>query len=1118
MTDLYAIPNLPGSLRPNRVESEISFVAPIARRNHVINPSFEVDDIGETQPYNWSVGEYAYMTNQLVSTDSVGAVVSENSYNGFKAMRINLSDTTNSLVYGITQPISVPLSMQKNAFISGGDVYYNIRGVLSFYVFAPAIKPSLANVFTGFNQPAGTEHIIDVDIYATVDANNLPTGQFNEQNIVQSSKVTITVPESAFFSEDVEPNVIGARKNPVWERHYVYFSVAYKFETQTFLRFSISNNDATFTGANFLFYLDAVQLEFFDDIYQYPTTYLDGDLGKNDPLDVSGYYWEGAPLKSTSFRSQGAFSGGVLFNLQNDFAFQTLSITGLGMPEQENEITPFMIADGQQYNGTGISDRKIKISGYISNGTFLEAVRKAGRLQDLLSGERIGEPTMHRFYFRIPPSCNEGSEYIYFNAIVEQIVVEPLSELPEIIVSIELSNPDIYFYGDNYAYQFPTALNPVEKLKRFDIVMFHAQGGSPIDEYYPRVREFDVYYKESFYGYASYDLHVNGLVHTWCELDNGLIIFGGQFTQVTYTINNIPNTVSCNHIAILQSDGKVIPIRDFYKRHLPAVYNKNNGVFGTGAVVRAIVQTADGGIMIGGKFDRFVGRNYDCRNIVYIDGLNAYGEVFSESRDVAGGLVATGPEQGVFALEYDRVRGYIYVGGSFTSAVRTINTEGTQLRNAAIYKINSAYKWSQMQFGANGTVRTIAARAKSGEILLGGSFTAMYASTGTLLRLQTRYAAIYNIHPNTPNDRRVYPLCSVSAFTTNTTLPARNSVFDKAVNKMKVVNNEVIIGGEFTQIDYNENTLPSAILQTESANRIVKWQGFNRFAQMGSGIANNGIIGYSTTVLDICSSPYNEDVYVVGQFSKAGNINSAYCIARWSKGNWEALNFEIQVEQAKSVFVSKRGYGFVSVSTFAPVSKKDTLYTAYPIAIENVGIQNQFVLEITNPKTNRFDADLVSIYNTTTNKSATFNLKIAVGETIKFDFTRPNVRPESNIRNLVVNSLVGGGTFANMFFTEGRNVLQIIAGQRQNAALNRPIQVYVRYYARQISPYQIFSGESVRANNNLTVGWNLGKSRLGLDTKVFTDLKVDFPAYDWSSYQTWTLDRDELGDDTIINE
>jgi hypothetical protein len=275
MTDLYAIPNLPGSLRPNRVESEISFVAPVARRNHVVNPSFEVDDIGETQPYNWSVGEYAYMTNQLLSIDSVGAVVSENSYNGFKAMRINFSDTTNSLVYGITQPISVPLSMQKNAFLSGGDVYYNIRGALSFYVFAPAIKPSLANVFTGFNQPAGTEHIIDVDIYATVDANNLPTGQFNDQNIVQSSKVTITVPESAFFSEDVEPNVIGARKNPVWERHYVYFSIAYKYETQTFLRFSIVNNVETFTGTNFLFYLDAVQLEFFDDVYQYPTTYLD---------------------------------------------------------------------------------------------------------------------------------------------------------------------------------------------------------------------------------------------------------------------------------------------------------------------------------------------------------------------------------------------------------------------------------------------------------------------------------------------------------------------------------------------------------------------------------------------------------------------------------------------------------------------------------------------------------------------------------------------------------------------------------------------------------------------------------------------------------------------------
>lgn len=1114
MTDLYAIPSIPQSLRPNRTESEISFIAPVARRNYVVNPSFEVDEIGETKPYNWHVGEYSFYDNQLISENSIGSIVSENVYSGFRALRVNLSDTDTSLVYGITNPINVPQSMNKISEKSNGTVFYTIRGALSFYVFAPAISP--LSPFSTFNQPAETEHVIDVDVYANVDVDGNPTGDFNQQDIITSSKVTITVPESSYFSEDVEPNVIGRRKNPEWERHYVYFSVRYVPGVNTFIRFSIKNNTETFDGTSFLFYLDAVQLEFFDNEFQSPTSYFDGNTGLDDPIANRGYYWDGAPLKSTSFRSVNAESGGVLYNFQSNFGFQIVTINGLGLPTPENQINPFQSVDGQQYNGTGIEGRTITIVGYLTNGTHLQTMRSAGLLQFLLSNERSGVTQPVRFYFRIPTSCKTKSQYVYFNAVVQTVTVEPLNETPDVIMTIELNNTDVYFYGDNYAYTTNTALNPVEKLRRFEIIMFQSQGGSPIKEYYTRIREFDVTVNQSFYNYESYSLHANGAVYTWCELDNGLIMMGGKFTKVTYTIDNIPRTVQCNHIAILQTDGKVIPLRDYNQRLNVKRFNKNNGVFGPGAVVRSIIQTNDGAIMIGGRFNRVVGRKYDCKNIVYINEIDVAGRVKDEFRDVEGGLNASGVEQGVFALTYDRLREFIYVGGSFTSAVNSNNASAVQLRNAAIYRINAQYKWKQMHYGANGIVRTIALR--NFQVFLGGSFTAMYANSGTTLLTQTRYACIYDTKASTKDEARIKSLAQVTVAQSTSTLPTRNSVFNNDVNKILVDSyGQVIIGGDFTEVDYNENPLPAPELQTLAASRVVRWDGFNRFTPMDTGLANNALgASYGLSVKDLCSNPYNDDVYVVGQFGKVGSIGASICIARWTKNRWEALDFEMQVQSAQSVFVSKRGYGFVSVSTVTNVNKKN-LYEPFPIVIENVGMQNQCVIELTNPVSNKQESDLISIYNVTTNKSMTFNMKIAVGETIRIDLTRPNVMPQSNVRNIVSSSLVGGGTFANFFLTEGTNILKVLGGQRNGTRFVRPLQIAIRYHAKQISPYQIYETDTIR-NREVSVAWELGRAKLGLDTKVFGDIKAAFPLYDWATYKTWTLNRDGLGVDTVINE
>ena len=1139
MTIFYEIPQLPESLRPNTTESELSFIAPIARKNYVINPGFEIDNIGETQPYNWDVGTYNYATNVLSSITDVGSVVTENVYSGFQSMRCNFgNDTTTKMVYGRTQPIVLPLSAKEGAFYSSNQdkTLYRVKGALTFFVFAPAIDPY--NQFSIFNQPTNSSRDLVVNVYATVDANGEPTADFSAQTVITSANVTVTVPDATFFSEEIEPNYIGRRKNPVWTRHVVYFNTVFDYQKDNFIRFSISSA-APLLGqnTNFVFYMDAVQVEFFDDDFPFYTTYIDGDLGSHDPLHPTGYYWEGAIKKSISVRSLEAYSGGILFNLQKDFLFTIVNIKGLGLPTPTNNVTPFEYVDGQQYVSTGINSRKINISGFVAGDTALEVNRATGILQYLLSKERSGISSLRRFYYRIPASsCNNpASEYVFFDAVVESIKPDAESNSPRFSMTIDLNNINIYYYTDNYVYSMQSALqsNYVTPTK-YGIKMFHAQGGNAIAEINTKVNEFDVQVTQSFFGHNNYDLDVDGLVHCWLELDDGNIIFGGQFQNITYTINSVSTSVSCNNIAILNPSGVVYPIRDYDKRSDPS-YNKLNGVgyitpnngtsvdYGANAIVRSIIQTNIKTIMIGGCFSSVVGRSSECNNICHVVSINKIGEVVGVNIDVEGGLYSKINNSGVYTLLYVALLDSVFVGGQFERTINAVNSATgayRSLRNAAIYRINRDYKWDEMFFGANNTVTTMTF-FQNRYVVCGGLFTAWYTEKLYFnLLTQTRYAAVYDTAVSTANDKRIKTLSSVitPVPVTPASLPTLSAVFDQQVNVMVTEKSgSVIIGGRFTKIDMNSNA--TVALQNFTVNRIVRWNGYDRYSLMETGIATSSEVKTSlpldytyTEVLGICTCPYTDDVYIVGTFTNVGNLTQAMGIARWAKNRWESLDFELQAESIKSVFVSKMGYGFVSYKTANSKTITDkkgknpktiewtlnNLAEPNLIVIENVGMETQPVIELTNPYKNQKECDLLSIYNVTTNSSMTFSMKVFLGETITIDFSEPNIRPRSNIRNRISNSLVGGGTFSNFFLAEGKNVIKVLGGQRNPSGSEfiRPLEVKIRYNARQISPYQLYESDTITRTEEY-VGWTLNRSKMGLDTKVLNSLKTDAPAYNW---------------------
>jgi len=1132
--DIYAVPQLPGSLRPNTTESEISFVVPVARRNHVINPSFEIDEIGESFPYGYTSGEYDYAANKMLTSNSVGAVTSENVYNGYRSMRVVFTNNTDALVYGLAQPIVAPKTMITNQFVTGDKVYYYTRGMLSFYAFVPAIDRYTP--FSKFYQEGNSTHPITVNIYATVDATTgLPNGSFLDQTIIASRAIDLNTPPPSYFSEDIEPNVIGRRKNPEWVRYKVPFSIKYSEDIPAYVRFSIQNNDPSM-NYSFIFYLDAVQVEFYDDEFQIETTYLDGDFGKNDAVPSIGYFWDGAPQKSTSYRTTEAHSGGVLYNFQTDFDMSVMNMQGLGLPPQINDVTPFTMGDGQQFQGSGIDSRKISIKGYIVGDTLLDTMRKTGQLQFFLSKARSGIGTKRRFYYRVPLGCTDFSDYTYFDAVVEQITVDRLHESPSTIISFDLNNLDVYFWGDTYAYDVPNVLNPEQKLPTFPVILFKAQGGNPNTDYSTSVNEKNVVInRDSFFNYQTYNLYTNGYVHCWCELKSGQILFGGDFTKVVWIINGIVNSFNCNHLALLNPDGTIFPVRSFDLRNAPRkTYNDYNGVSGPGATVYSIVQTNDESIMVGGRFDKVLNLTYDCKNIWFIPSLLTNGQVKGENRDVDGGLMAVNAAAdkkqptSVRTLLYDGKRDCIYVGGYFARS-KNATGSGNQLRNAAIYSISVTQKWSQMQYGINGPVYAMAFNDNNSGVVVGGDFDAAYASAGVNVVTQTRNALLYRITASDLTLDRMRSLAMVNQKATaanKSFLPATQSTFNAPVFTMtKTKSGAIVIGGNFTKIDYNDVTLPTPLINTMNYSKIALWDGFSRFSPMDNGVGVTSLFGitFKTSELSInsvCSSPYTDDVYAVGQFNKIGSVDYALCIARWTNNRWEAMDFEMEIANAASVFVSKRGYGFVSAKIAnTKAGNKNKLVTPKPIIIDNVGMETQFSLEITNPASNYGNAHLLSIYNVTTDKSITFNMRILRNETITIDFTKANVRATSNLRSRVIRSIVGGGTFANFFLAEGKNLLKILGGQRATSANEsysgrfvRPLKVKLRYQTKQISPYVLHESDTITIEESM-VAWELDKSKLGLDTILVDDVQTQNPFYPWST-RGLRLDIGRIGYDS----
>ncbi|MDW8019591.1 MAG: hypothetical protein RMI34_05890, partial [Chloroherpetonaceae bacterium] len=95
------------------------------------------------------------------------------------------------------------------------------------------------------------------------------------------------------------------------------------------------------------------------------------------------------------------------------------------------------------------------------------------------------------------------------------------------------------------------------------------------------------------------------------------------------------------------------------------------------------------------------------------------------------------------------------------------------------------------------------------------------------------------------------------------------------VNALAVYNNELYVGGSFTQAG------------SIQANRIARWNG-TKWNALGTG-DQNGVSSDDATLTAVYAlAVYQGELYVGGFFGQAGSVPASF-IARWNGASWSAL-------------------------------------------------------------------------------------------------------------------------------------------------------------------------------------------------------------------------------------
>ena len=270
--------------------------------------------------------------------------------------------------------------------------------------------------------------------------------------------------------------------------------------------------------------------------------------------------------------------------------------------------------------------------------------------------------------------------------------------------------------------------------------------------------------------------------------------------------------------------------------------------------------TGGNDLVVGGTFTQ----DNNGNDLPYICQFSTTNNVFSRLQ--ATSITPYGVNGAVYAVEVDDINGYIYVGGSFSSA------GGVIASNVARYNIVSK-TWESL----NGSTPTLASGSNYGEGT-GGQVNALVLSNGYLYvggnfttvcstLVAANYVARWNI--NSPNGWEALLGSSGNQGTNN------------IVRALATDGTNIYVGGNFTIVDF------VGLASTVSASYVAYWDpnAPKWFALTGSSEGTGG------PVYALSFSSTSNDLFVGGSFTTAdGTSITATNIAYWNTGgSWNFL-------------------------------------------------------------------------------------------------------------------------------------------------------------------------------------------------------------------------------------
>ncbi len=313
---------------------------------------------------------------------------------------------------------------------------------------------------------------------------------------------------------------------------------------------------------------------------------------------------------------------------------------------------------------------------------------------------------------------------------------------------------------------------------------------------------------------------VNGAVLA-LTVYNGELYVGGIFMYANWT-GNSSTSLSANRIARWNGS------------------NWNNLIDGTTNGVSGTVNTMfvyNGELYVGGLFNQ-AGNTYS-RNLAKWNGTNW--------NNVGNGIGGYSDDVLYALVEFN---GYLYIGGKFTLASASSgnkNPKNIAAWNGSDYYILKGNKSANGVWGpSTPTVKSLA--IYNGELYVAGGF---YFAGGD---------SAYGIARWNGNSWNIVGTGTSSA-----------NIINGSINAMIVYNNELYVGGSFTQAGGID------------ANNIARWNGTS-WNSVGSGSTNGVSMYKSVYALGV----YNGELYVGGDFTEAGGISVNY-IARWDGTNWNPV-------------------------------------------------------------------------------------------------------------------------------------------------------------------------------------------------------------------------------------